>query len=97
MANRAVLITGAAHRVGKAIALYLAENEWDVGIHYRGSRQAGEQVANQARGFGGTVKTYQADLLDPAQAKRLITDFTNDFADRSANGSERDLLLINSA
>ena len=97
MANRAVLITGAAHRVGKAIALYLAENKWDVGIHYRGSREAGEQVAEQARGFGGTVKTYQADLLDPEQAKRLIADFTNDFANGSANGANRELLLINSA
>lgn len=89
MANRAVLITGAAHRVGKAIALYLAENDWDVAIHYRGSQEAAEHVAEQARGFGGTVKTYQADLLDPEQAKRLIADFTKDF-----NG---ELLLINSA
>ncbi|MCP4933427.1 MAG: SDR family oxidoreductase [bacterium] len=93
MANRAVLITGAAHRVGKAIALYLVENEWDVGIHYRDSKEAGEQVAKEARRFGATVKTYQADLLDPEQAKQLIADFTSDFA----NGSDRELLLINSA
>ena len=55
--------------------------------------EAAEQVAQQARGYGGLVKTYQADLLDPEQAKRLIADFTNDFA----NGSNKELLLINSA
>ncbi len=104
MANRAVLITGAAHRVGKAIALYLAEHKWDVGIHYKGSKQAAEHVAQQAREFGAQVKTYQADLLDPDQATRLIVDFTNDFAnapatDFGSSGSaiERELLLVNSA
>ena len=36
-ALKVALVTGAAKRVGKSIALRLAENGWNVAIHYRSS------------------------------------------------------------
>ncbi|MGB7478901.1 MAG: SDR family NAD(P)-dependent oxidoreductase, partial [Burkholderiaceae bacterium] len=35
---KAALVTGAARRIGRSIALALAERGWDVAVHYRGSR-----------------------------------------------------------
>ena len=40
---KTVLVTGAAKRLGRAIALDLAAAGWNVAIHYHGSREGGRQ------------------------------------------------------
>ena len=47
-----VLVTGAAKRLGRAIALDLASAGWNVAIHYNGSSTEAEQVAAEIRGQG---------------------------------------------
>ncbi|MCB1396974.1 MAG: SDR family oxidoreductase [Rhodobacter sp.] len=66
------LITGAASRLGRAMALYLAGRGFDVAIHYASSAGAAEATATEARALGVTAVTLQADLLDEDQTDALL-------------------------
>jgi NAD(P)-dependent dehydrogenase (short-subunit alcohol dehydrogenase family) len=68
----AALVTGAAARLGRAMALSLAGRGFDVAIHYAGSADAAEGVAAEARALGVRAVTLQADLLDEGQMAGLI-------------------------
>lgn len=67
-----VLITGAAKRLGAAMALGLGREGWKVIIHYRNSRQAAEEVVQQLRGQGASAWALQADLEDERACSQLI-------------------------
>ena len=54
----AVLITGAAKRIGKAIALDMGKRGWKVGVHYRKSEAQAQAVAAQITDMGGTAKIF---------------------------------------
>lgn len=66
------LVTGAGHRLGRAMALYLAGRGHDVAIHYASSADAAEAVAAEARALGVKAACLQADLLDPAATADLV-------------------------
>jgi len=71
--DKVALVTGAARRVGAAIASSLHASGASVAIHYRGSAEEAEALANrlnEARENSAT--TIQADLLDTSAAPRLI-------------------------
>ncbi|QPM90737.1 SDR family oxidoreductase [Pseudooceanicola algae] len=69
---RRALVTGAAHRLGRAMALALAENGHDVALHYNGSEEAAEDLAQIIRAQGGSAITLQADLTVEAEVNTLI-------------------------
>ena len=69
---KTALITGAARRIGKAIALGLASDEWRVILHYGTSGDAAETLARTIREQGGEAVTIQADLNDEQQVLNLI-------------------------
>lgn len=58
------LITGAAHRIGRTIALSLARNGWAVAIHCRNATSAAEALADSVRAGGGRAEAVQANLAD---------------------------------
>ncbi len=58
------LITGAGKRLGRAMALYLAERGHDVAVHFASSADAAEEVAAMIRAKGQKACTLQADLLN---------------------------------
>ena len=66
------LVTGAARRLGRAMALDLAATGWDVAIHYHGSTEPAEETATAARALGANAATLQADLLLEDQTGSLI-------------------------
>ncbi len=72
VAGRVALVTGAAVRIGRAIALGLAEQGADVIVHYRSSRAQAEQVVASARGMGRRAIALQADLADLDQVMQLL-------------------------
>ena len=71
-ASRTVLITGAARRIGRAIALDLAEAGFAVAIHYRNSGTEAEALAQHIRDRGGRARTFQADLADRQALDALV-------------------------
>jgi NAD(P)-dependent dehydrogenase (short-subunit alcohol dehydrogenase family) len=67
-----VLVTGAAKRIGRAIALDLARHGWSVGVHYRHSAAEAAAVVREIESAGGRAAALQADLAREAQAQTLI-------------------------
>ncbi len=70
--RNAVLVTGAAQRLGRAIALDLAAAGWPVVIHYNGSEDAALQVRNAIELDGGRAAIVQADLSTEEDANSLV-------------------------
>ncbi len=66
------LVTGAAKRLGRAMALELAAQGQDVAVHYSGSAEAAEATAAEIRAIGVKAVTLQADLVDDAAAQALL-------------------------
>lgn len=69
-----VLITGAAKRIGRAIALDMARHGWAVAIHFRGSRGEAESLLREIEKSRGKARLFQADLQDHASLDRLVSD-----------------------
>jgi 3-oxoacyl-[acyl-carrier protein] reductase/pteridine reductase len=64
-----VLVTGAAKRVGRSIALRLAREGYRVAIHYGGSREEAERTAAECE-----AELFQADLAKVSEIARLFED-----------------------
>jgi NAD(P)-dependent dehydrogenase (short-subunit alcohol dehydrogenase family) len=67
-----VLVTGAAKRLGRAIALHLAGAGWNVAIHYHGSAAEAEEVAAAARASGVKAATFKANLSREEETAALV-------------------------
>lgn len=70
--TRRALVTGAGKRLGKAMALALAEDGYDVAAHYSSSRDAAEEVAGLIGDKGCRAAALGADLLDEAQTAPMV-------------------------
>jgi NAD(P)-dependent dehydrogenase (short-subunit alcohol dehydrogenase family) len=66
------LVTGAARRIGREIALELAARGWDVAVHHRSSAGDAEATAAMLRGSGARAEVFAADLADEAQCAALL-------------------------
>ena len=67
-----VLVTGAARRIGRAIALDLARAGWTVAVHHNQSAEAAREVVDEIASRGGRAAAYAADLEDEAQVGALV-------------------------
>ena len=74
LSGRNALVTGGAHRVGKAITLALAEAGADVFIHYGRSAGAAEETAAEVRAIGRRAALGAANLNDPAIGPSLVDE-----------------------
>ncbi len=70
--TRNVLVTGAARRLGRAIALDLASAGWDIALHYNSSDADAEDVAQAIRAMGRRVALLRADLTREAETEALV-------------------------
>lgn len=70
----AVLVTGAARRIGATIAEGLAADGHPVAIHYNGHRDDAEAVAARIIKAGGRAVAMQADLSEPAAVDALVPE-----------------------
>jgi len=66
------LVTGAAKRIGRAIARRLAEDGWAIGLHYNSSRVQADEFAQELMALGVRVAPLQADLADYDQTRHLV-------------------------
>ncbi|MFV0298314.1 MAG: SDR family oxidoreductase [Hyphomicrobiaceae bacterium] len=62
--SRAALVTGASRRIGKAIALDLARNGWDICVHYHASASEAAQVVAEIEAAGRRAVALRADLAE---------------------------------
>ncbi len=69
---RVALVTGAARRIGREIALALADAGWDIGVHYRQSRADAEETVAAIRARGRRALCLEADLSVEAQVDSLL-------------------------
>jgi pteridine reductase len=72
LAGRVALVTGAGHRVGRAIALALGARGMRVVVHYNAAADGAEETARLIRDAGGAASVVHADLLDVTETSRLI-------------------------
>jgi NAD(P)-dependent dehydrogenase (short-subunit alcohol dehydrogenase family) len=72
MAERRAIVTGAGQRLGRAMALHLGAQGYDVAVHYAGSATAAEEVADVIRAQGQRAVALQADLLHEEATQSLI-------------------------
>jgi NAD(P)-dependent dehydrogenase (short-subunit alcohol dehydrogenase family) len=67
------LVTGAAHRLGKAFALTLARAGYDILLHYHSAEDEARQTQAEIESLGRRVISSQADLTHPAQISSLLS------------------------
>lgn len=70
-AARAALVTGAGRRIGRAIALGMAAQGWDIAVHYRQSAAEAEEVVHAIRAMGRRAVALHTDLADEAAVRAL--------------------------
>lgn len=66
------MVTGAAKRIGRQIALMLAQRGWDIVVHYGQSAQEAAQVVAEIEALGRRAVIVQADLGNVEQVKNVV-------------------------
>ncbi|MBZ5662906.1 MAG: 3-oxoacyl-ACP reductase FabG [Acidobacteriia bacterium] len=79
LAGKVALVTGAAKRVGRSVALRLASEGADVIVNYRGSRDEAEEVAAQITAMGRRAAAIQGDVAKRAEVGALLVAIERDF------------------
>ena len=74
LAGRTALVTGGAHRLGRAIAEALAERGAGVVVHYHSSAVEAERAVAAIHRYGVHAAAIRADLADPAQVETLWSE-----------------------
>jgi pteridine reductase len=72
--GRLALVTGAGHRVGRALAEGLAERGMNVAVHYNASESPARETAAHVAALGRRAETFAADLTRRGSAAALIDD-----------------------
>jgi len=73
MKNKNLLITGAATRVGKAIALHFAERGWNIALHYFRSSSKAKKLKKIIESNWVKVALIKADLKNSKQTEKIMT------------------------
>lgn len=70
--NKTVLVTGSSRGIGKAIALYLAGQGFDLVIHCRSQRAQAEEVKAEIEQLGQQARILQFDIAERAQCSAQL-------------------------
>lgn len=87
--GRVALVTGAGHRLGRAIALGLGREGCDLLVHYHSSEEGARATCEAIRALGRRATALRADLSRPAEIDALVAAI-----DREVDGLD---VLVNSA
>jgi NAD(P)-dependent dehydrogenase (short-subunit alcohol dehydrogenase family) len=78
--NKAVLVTGAAKRLGREIALEFARQGWDVAVHYGKSASDAQATVAEIQSLGRKAVAFKADLASEAEIHSLFSAVQAEFS-----------------
>ncbi len=79
LSGKSALVTGAAKRIGRTIALKLADAGANVAITYRGSQTEAEQTVHDLQALGVRSLAVQCDLADPQSIREAIANVVTQY------------------
>ena len=77
--DKVALITGAAHRVGKAIAVGLAHRGSNIVLNYHSSGEAAQQTQTELEALGVKVLPIQADITNQLAVEAMVAKAVDHF------------------
>ena len=81
---RTVLVTGAAKRLGREIALALAAQGWRVAVHYRDSVEDATKTVAACANLTGGAAAFRANLGNEAAVRNLLPSVVEEFGQLDA-------------
>ncbi|MCA0454445.1 MAG: SDR family oxidoreductase [Chloroflexi bacterium] len=100
LTDQVAVVTGGAHRVGKAIALELARQGVNILVHYGTSSQEATETVRDIKSLGVDAYAVQADISKPEAVETIFTALRdhfgrlNIFVNSASNFQQRDLLSV---
>ncbi len=70
--DKTILVTGSGRGIGKAIALALSVEGWDIVLHCRSRMAKAEQTASEIQANGGACRILQFDVADRAASRAAL-------------------------
>jgi NAD(P)-dependent dehydrogenase (short-subunit alcohol dehydrogenase family) len=82
--KKVVLVTGAAKRLGREIALALADDGWQVAVHYRASEQEAAKTVLDCETRSAVCEKFECDLNNESEVRRLVPKVVKHFGQLDA-------------
>ena len=79
LSGKTALVTGSSRKLGKYLALHLANQGADVAVHYHKGKERALKVVEQIKKKNVKSAAFKADLSDSEQAKKLIDQVVKKF------------------
>ena len=70
--SKTAIVTGASRGIGRAVALKLAQDGFNVVVNYSGSQQRAEAVAKEVEAFGVQALVVQANVSDTESDRKSV-------------------------
>ncbi len=77
--NKVVIVTGASRGIGKAIAINLAKNNYNVVLNYNKSEEEAKNIKLELENIGINIEIYKADISKREECKKLVEFTLNKF------------------